>query len=72
MRDIIDIENLLKEIGCWYGNYKKEDGKYIIDNGEKLFVYDNVQEGLIDWLGTLEEDDCMDWSKEIELIKSLM
>lgn len=68
----IDKENLLKEIGYWYGDYKEENGKYILNNGLESFVYENVEDGLIDWLATLEEDIDTDWSKEIEFIKSLM
>ena len=61
-------EELLKEVGDWYGSFRTENGKYILNNREKEFIYDTPEEGLIDWLDTMydsnEDEDVETWSKE--------
>lgn len=69
-------EELLKEVGDWYGSFRMENGKYILNNREKDFVYDTPEEGLIDWLDTMydsnEDEDVETWSKEeLEFVESL-
>lgn len=59
---------LLKEIGNWYGNYEFKDGVHIIDNGEDIFKYTNIDEGLRDWVITLLEDGTHMWDPDIEFI----
>lgn len=59
---------LLKEIGNWYGDYEFKDGVHIIDNGEDIFKYTNIDEGLRDWLITLLEDGTHMWDPNIEFI----
>ena len=66
--------NLCEYIGDWYGQFFMEDGKYCINNYQKVFKYDSMKELLIDWLGTLEcdmEDNGTNWTKEIKFIKFL-
>lgn len=48
---------LCKEIGNWFGDFFKENGKLCIDNHEKIFKYNTEDELLIDWLDTLIEAD---------------
>lgn len=59
---------LLKEIGNWYGDYEFKNSIHIIDNGEDIFKYTNVDEGLRDWLITLLEDGTHMWDPDIEFI----
>ena len=73
-------EELLKEVGNWYGSFRIENGKYILNNREKDFIYDAPEEGLIDWLDTMydsnEDEDVETWSKEVlafvESLKEVM
>lgn len=44
---------MARDIGEYFGDYVKSDGKFSIDNGEREFVYDNVDELLADWLETV-------------------
>lgn len=72
---------LLKEICSWYNYNLTVEGNKIIDiNNEDECNYETVEEGLRDWLETLEESNkcCINekvemlWSREeIELIKQL-
>ena len=72
---------LLKEICNWYNYNLTIAGEKIIDiNNINKCSYESVEEGLKDWLTTLEESNrcCIDekvpllWSnEEIELIKSI-
>lgn len=72
---------LLKEICNWYNYNLTIKGEKIIDiNNTEECSYESVDEGLKDWLETLEESNkcCVDeqvellWSnEEIELIKSI-
>lgn len=69
-------EELLKEVGNWYGSFRMENGKYILNNRERDFCYDTAEEGLIDWLDTMydsnEDEDVETWSKEeLAFIESL-
>lgn len=72
----MDKEMLIEKIADWYGYLEKINGKYIINNYQKEFVYNTVEEALIDWLPTLEgsnrDDDETMWVKEIEFIKQLI
>lgn len=76
--------NMAKKIGEYFGDYVESDGKFSIDNGEREFVYDTVDELLADWLETvlanhhdayyieknrLESDS---WEKEIVFIYSMV
>ena len=48
VRGGLTAENLLREVGNWYGDFWIENGKYMISNGEKVFCYDTPEQGLID------------------------
>ncbi len=73
---------LLKEICNWYNyNLTIAEEKIININNTEECYYKSVDEGLKDWLETLEESNkcCIDeqvellWSnEEIELIKSIL
>jgi hypothetical protein len=68
----MDKEKLIEEVGNWYGTFRKENGKYILNNYREEFVYNTPEEALIDWLPTLEgsnEDDSTMWVEEIKFIK---
>lgn len=64
----LTAKNLIKEVGNWYGSYREENGKIILNNYERDFIYNTPEEGLIDWLDTMldsnEEEDVETWSKE--------
>ena len=67
-------EALSKVIGEFFGTYKAEGGKLIIDNGEQVFEYESAEALLKDWLSTLvESQKCGDsnWSAEIAFIETL-
>ena len=68
------VEALSRVIGEFFGAYKAEKGKFIIDNGERIFEYESAEALLRDWLSTLvESQKCgsSDWSAEIAFIESL-
>jgi hypothetical protein len=70
----MDKEKLLQEIGNWYGTFRKENGKYVLNNYREEFVYESLDAALIDWLPTLEgsnEDDPTMWTEEIRFIKDI-
>lgn len=75
LNTLIEKEKMLDEVADWYGFLEIRDGKYVINNYLKEFVYDTVDEALIDWLPTLigsnEDIDNTMWVKEIEFIKQL-
>ena len=69
-------ENLLREVGNWYGSFRIENGKYILNNHERDFCYDTPEEGLLDWLDTMydsnEDEDVKTWSdEEIAFVEAL-
>lgn len=72
----LDAESLLKEVGDWYGDFWTNNGKYYIDNSQKVFCYTTPEDGLRDWLDTMiqsnEDEEVETWSKEeIAFVKSL-
>lgn len=72
----LTAESLLREVGNWYGDFWMKDGKYYIDNREKVFCYDTPEQGLIDWLDTMydsnEDEDVVTWSEdEIAFVETL-
>lgn len=46
-----------------------DDGKFFLNIGEEIFVYDSLDDALLDWLETLEESNDFDWSSAIDYIK---
>ena len=68
VRGGLTAENLLREVGNWYGDFWMENGKYMINNREQIFCYDTPEEGLIDWLDTMiesnEDEDVVTWGEE--------
>lgn len=76
VRGGLTAENLLREVGNWYGDFWIENGKYMINNRERIFCYDTPEEGLIDWLETMiesnEDEDVLTWGEEeIAFVKAL-
>lgn len=68
-------EQLCKEIGDFFGVYFEMNGKFCIDNGEKVFQYDTPEALLTDWVTTLvmhqqavEGDPSGNWEAEIQFI----
>lgn len=73
---------LMKEIADFY-NYdidKNANGSITVTDGESTFVYENVDEALVDWYETLKDsDDCsinekvdMYWEEERKFIEFLI
>lgn len=55
------VEALCKEIGDNFWGYHEENGRYGIDNGEKIYWYNSKEELLEDWADTLvlqHHDSC--------------
>lgn len=72
----LTAESLLREVGNWYGGFRIENGKYILNNHEQDFCYDTPEQGLIDWLDTMydsnEDEDVQTWSdEEIAFVEAL-
>lgn len=71
-----------EEIGNYFGDFFEENDQFCIDNGERIFRYDDVDSLLVDWLDTLIENhhdnyyidkhgqELYGWDKEIEYIYS--
>ena len=68
---------LAKEIGEHFGEFwqSEDTGKFLIDNGDKVFVYDSIEELLLDWEATLVEADAAtggtDWKDVIAYIQTI-
>lgn len=47
-----------------------DEGKFFLNNGEEIFLYDSLDDALLDWMETLTENDNQDWATAIEYIKT--
>lgn len=75
---------MARKIGEYFGDYTEDNGKFSIDNGEKVFSYNTVEELLADWLDTvlanhhdayyIEENrlEGDSWEKEIVFIYTIV
>lgn len=74
----MEVKELCKYIGNFYGKYFEENGQLCIDNYEKVFRYNTEKELLKDWVNTLvcsHYYDCIlpaspidSWEHEIRFI----
>ena len=70
----MNLSELCKEIGDFFGMFYTEREMIYIDAGDKVYQYDKYEDMLLDWVDTLvesQESGGGNWEKEIEFIYSL-
>lgn len=70
----MNIQELCKEIGAFFGVFYIEREMIYVDTGDKVYQYDKYEDMLLDWVDTLVESHASgggNWEKEIEFIYSL-
>ena len=70
----MNLSELCREIGNFFGVFYTEREMIYIDAGDKVYQYNTYEELLLDWVDALiksQKSGNGNWEKEIEFIRSL-